>query len=473
MPEFNDTTTYIIAEDIHDRNISDSDIQLHSTSPPTNATKKWSVMGELRFFYDHLTLSELSGSLGDLGTLLPILVGLSATGQVSLTSSLVLGGVFNIITGFTYRVPMCVQPMKAIGAVALASKLSLNQIVAAGFCVSGVVLILAITQTLTVANRLIPLPVIRGIQLGTGLNLINKGVQSILAGERFSLTSKGFNSATDNFIIAFAAFVLGMISYRWKRNPTALLLFVYGMVVASITVWVVNSGRAAAGTSIGPSFPTLPVVPSPNDFKIGFINAALGQIPLTLLNSVIAVSKLADDLYPERPKPVASITSIGLGVGALNIVGMWFGSIPYCHGSGGLAAQHRFGARTHVGVVILGLGKLTLGLIFGSGLLPLFQAFPNTILGVMLIFAGVELGSAAKDIGGVDRDGADSFIVALVTGSIVAGWQNDGVGFIVGIVACFCLWAARRTEMKESVWAGVVEHFRQAFYPSKKDKASI
>ncbi|CAG8657286.1 8295_t:CDS:2 [Ambispora gerdemannii] len=37
-------------------------------------------------------LSELSGSLGDLGTLLPILVALSITGQVSLTASLIFGG---------------------------------------------------------------------------------------------------------------------------------------------------------------------------------------------------------------------------------------------------------------------------------------------------------------------------------------------------------------------------------------------
>lgn len=58
------------------------------------------------------SLSELSGSLGDLGTLLPILVALSITGQVSLTSSLIFGGLWNIISGLMFRIPMCVQPMK-------------------------------------------------------------------------------------------------------------------------------------------------------------------------------------------------------------------------------------------------------------------------------------------------------------------------------------------------------------------------
>ena len=58
------------------------------------------------------SLSELSGSLGDLGTLLPILVALSITGQVSLTASLIFGGLWNIISGLMFRIPMCVQPMK-------------------------------------------------------------------------------------------------------------------------------------------------------------------------------------------------------------------------------------------------------------------------------------------------------------------------------------------------------------------------
>ena len=61
---------------------------------------------------NNASLSELSGSLGDLGTLLPILVALSITGQVSLTASLIFGGLWNITSGLMFRIPMCVQPMK-------------------------------------------------------------------------------------------------------------------------------------------------------------------------------------------------------------------------------------------------------------------------------------------------------------------------------------------------------------------------
>jgi hypothetical protein len=60
----------------------------------------------------NVLLSETSGSFGDLGTLLPVLVALSQNNQISLTSSLVFGGLFNIISGFVFNIPMCVQPMK-------------------------------------------------------------------------------------------------------------------------------------------------------------------------------------------------------------------------------------------------------------------------------------------------------------------------------------------------------------------------
>ena len=41
-------------------------------------------------------LSELSGSLGDLGTLLPLMIALTLTGSISLPSTLVFTGIANI-----------------------------------------------------------------------------------------------------------------------------------------------------------------------------------------------------------------------------------------------------------------------------------------------------------------------------------------------------------------------------------------
>ncbi|KAJ3131010.1 hypothetical protein HK101_004849, partial [Irineochytrium annulatum] len=372
-------------------------------------------------------LAEAAGSLGDMGTLLPLLVSLSNNGQISITASLVFGGLFNISLGFFFREPLCVQPMKAIAAVAIASHLTLPQVMAAGLCVSSLVMILSLTRTLSIANRLIPLPLMRGIQLGTGIQLIVNGCNQILAGNYWRWEGMQWSN---NLVIAFAAFVLAMLCFKMRRNPTAIVLFVYGVVIALVRVYATDHVTVPG---IGPSF-IAPFVPSGADFRVAFINAALGQLPLTILNSVVATSNLAQDLFPGAQRgPVApTITGVGVFVGMMNLISAWFGCIPYCSGSGGLAAQHRFGARTGWSVVMLGVFKIAMGLIFGAALPPILAKFPTVILGIMLVMAGVELASVAKDVGGTDPGAQNRFVVTLITGCVVAGFANDGVGFIAG-----------------------------------------
>lgn len=57
-------------------------------------------------------LAEVSGALGDLGTLLPLMIALAAQGSISLDSTLVFSGLFNVLTGAVFGVPLPVQPMK-------------------------------------------------------------------------------------------------------------------------------------------------------------------------------------------------------------------------------------------------------------------------------------------------------------------------------------------------------------------------
>lgn len=56
--------------------------------------------------------AEISGALGDLGTLLPLMITLAIHGSIDLPTTLVLTGVFNIVTGATFGIPLPVQPMK-------------------------------------------------------------------------------------------------------------------------------------------------------------------------------------------------------------------------------------------------------------------------------------------------------------------------------------------------------------------------
>merc|ERR1719424_2171416 len=104
-----------------------------------------------------LSLREVSGSLGDLGTFIPLLVGL------------------------TWDAPMCVQPMKTIAAVGIAEGLSSQQVALAGMMTSAMVLLLGASSAILLVARLVPDAVVRGMQLGLGMSLALKGCALVAA----------------------------------------------------------------------------------------------------------------------------------------------------------------------------------------------------------------------------------------------------------------------------------------------------
>ncbi|KAF9927895.1 hypothetical protein FBU30_002782 [Linnemannia zychae] len=390
----------------------------------------------LQSFKSSFHLSELSGSLGDLGTLLPILLSLSLTGQIDLTSSLIFGGLWNIVTGLTFRIPMCVQPMKSIAAIALTNHMSIGSVMSAGMEVSAVVTALGLTRTIHIVQKYTPMTVIRGIQLGTAISFGGKAAELVKQAKSFGGASwtwdNNYEWAVLSFIIVFIFY------YRSKRIPTVIILFSIALIIAFIKLYT-NPPPKAFYPKIG--IYTIGVtVPTWEEFKHGFMSASLGQIPLTCLNSVIALAALAKDLFPERP---TGTPSIAVSVGMMNLVGCFFGSIPFCHGSGGLAAQYRFGTRTEVSIIILGLFKIFFGLFFSSSLSGLIASYPSAILGVMLFVSGVELGAVARTINdGVvdDQERHANFIVMVTTAAMLVGFKNDGIGFIGGLVAALCFY---------------------------------
>jgi hypothetical protein len=117
--------------------------------------------------------------LGDLGLYIPLVLALSISGQVSLGATLMFSGVANIITGFTFSIPMCVQPMKQIAAVALANNLTMPQIMASGILTGAIVSGLGLTNLITVVNTVIPDSVVRGLQLGMGFQLFKTAMKML------------------------------------------------------------------------------------------------------------------------------------------------------------------------------------------------------------------------------------------------------------------------------------------------------
>lgn len=358
---------------------------------------------------------EIAGSLGDLGTFLPLLVGMAAQNGLDFGASLFFAGVFNIVTGLTFGIPMAVQPMKAIAAVALTEGLTAPQILAAGIAVSAVILVLGLTGLVNVLDRAIPRPVVRGLQLSLGLSLLMKGLQMV--------SGTGVLFAWDGVATAIAATAVVLALSGSRAVPAALVLFAGGVALAHL-----REPEIARQIQLGFTLPRWSP-PAWSDFVSAFPKAALPQIPLTTLNSVIAVCALSVSLFPDRP---ATPRKVSISVGLMNLVAGWFGGMPMCHGAGGLAGQYRFGARTNGSILFLGAAKVAVAVAFGASLMGLAHAFPASVLGVMLGFSGLELALVFRD----QRGRADAFIGLLTAGACLA-LQNVALGLAIGLAAAW------------------------------------
>jgi MFS superfamily sulfate permease-like transporter len=403
--------------------------------------------------------AELNGAMGDLGTYIPIVLALTLVDGLNLGTTLIFTGVYNIITGAIYGVPMPVQPMKSIAAAALAGTgFGVPEIMAAGILTGGILIVLGVTGLMKLAYKLIPLSVVRGIQLAQGLSFALTAVKYVRTVQDFSKSKAKGNRqwlGLDGLVLAIVCFCFIVIitgageehsgerdeetnghlgddeerPARKRRNfrkfifafPSAFIVFVLGVVLAFI-----RKPKVVHDIKFGPS--AIDVVSiSKHAWKEGFIKGTIPQLPLSILNSVIAVCKLSSDLFPGRE---FSATSLSVTVGLMNVIGCWFGAMPSCHGAGGLAGQYKFGGRSGGCVALLGTAKLILGLVIGSSLVKILSQFPVGVLGVLLLFAGIELAMASRDMNTKE----ESFVMLLCTAVSLVG-SSAALGFVCGIVA--------------------------------------
>ncbi|KAG5748783.1 hypothetical protein H9Q69_008906 [Fusarium xylarioides] len=411
--------------------------------------------------------AEISGSLGDLGTLLPLMIALAAQGSIDLGSTLVFTGLFNILTGVFYGIPLPVQPMKAIASAAIQNGSPMGVVTAAGQWVGTAVLIMSVTGLLKGVVRVVPLPVVKGIQLGAGLSLILGAGSSLLQPLHWG------HPALDNRVWALIAFLVLIGTQKLSRFPYALIFFILALLFAFIQV-------AISHESLPWLYAWHPRFVMPHWVAKGDSPAlwmAIGQLPLTTLNSIIAVSALSQDLLPELSSNT-SVTSIGISVALMNLSSTWFGSMPVCHGAGGLAAQYRFGARSGSSIIVLGAFKLVLGLMFGETLVDLLKHYPKSLLGIMVMAAGLELAKVGNSLnqGASDlwntaagqgprrqRDLSDDerlerWTVMLMTTAGILAFRNDAVGFFAGMLCHGAYRLSERLTKRYSHRAFSTEH---------------
>ncbi len=373
---------------------------------------------------------ELAGAFGDLGTLLPIVVGMILINKLSPTTVFLSFGLFYLVTGFFYRLPVPVQPLKAVGAIAIAYPAQITESVigASGIIFGAILIVLYFTRTVDTLAKLFTQPVVRGIQLALGLVFLRKGIELIVDRKLFLSGAAGmFTEYQINLILGLVVFMMVLALLDNKKMPAALAALAVG-----IGAGLVLGGQDGLRFSLGPTEVRL-VSPSYHDFWIAFIMLILPQIPLTIGNACVGTADTCSMLFPGDP--LLSKTSAGrfaFTMGLANFPAGFFGAVPMCHGTGGLAAHYRFGARTGGAPIMIGALFVVMALAFGELGFSILAIIPNSVLGVLLIFAGLELCPLIRSL----KTNEEYFVALLISGISLAvpnmAWAF-GIGILIDV----------------------------------------
>jgi len=356
---------------------------------------------------DNVTfLGELSGSIGDLGTFLPYVLGVISVAGFNPASIFTGFGLFYIFCGWFYRIPMAVQPMKAASAAVLVHQLTPGEVAAAGLIIGLVLLVLGLTGIIDTIARITPRGVISGIQVGLGLSLAILGVKMI----------------GKDPLLGWTILILMLPLLKSKRFPAAIM----AVLVGTALNFLLHPGLALPSISIGIHIPSI-TLPTAADFNRGFFLAALPQLPLTLANAVLVTTAVSHELFGDRAARVKD-RNLCMTMGAANLLAAPLGGYMMCHGSGGVAAHHRFGGRTKYTAYIIGIVLLAAGLFLGSDSAKIFALIPEAALGCLLFYSGIDLASAAKGV----EERSEFFIIVTVAALALA--TNPAVAFIAGFI---------------------------------------
>ena len=341
---------------------------------------------------------DLTGAIGDTITTLPLLVALALLTPISLPHVLIAFGVFQIVWGGWYGLPISVEPMKALAALAIAGGLSYAELSLAGIVLGALLLAIGLTGTLGVVERWIGEPVVRGVQLAVALLLFETAIDL---------------AVVDVTMAAVGVFVAAVVVVVGYRRSSAIAVLLVGVAIA------------IASAGIGqPAWPGAPPTPSlTGSLSWRTADGVFAQLAMTIGNAALATSLLVSDLFDRRVTPDRLSTSMGV----TNLLAVPAGGIPMCHGCDGLAGKYAFGARTGGANMVLGVGYIALAVIATGAMIA---AFPLAMLGVLLVIVAYSLGKHVLQ---------SSNLPLSVGMGIVALLTNIGIAFLAGVLVHLAL----------------------------------
>jgi molybdenum cofactor biosynthesis protein A len=321
-------------------------------------------------------LRDFSGAFGDTAIFIPLALGMIIICGLSPTAVFLPAGLLYLISGWYYKIPFPVQPLKAVAAISLVNALRPELIATTAYLMSALMLLFLCFDFSKYLDKIFSKPIVRGIQLGLGILLITSAIRLIVKGE---------------IIAGVALPAIEFSGFFWGSSKVSLFL------------------------------------PSLDDIATAFALLLIPQIPLTLGNSMVATADLAKDYFAKRAKKVTYRNLAGtISVG--NLLAGLIGGMPVCHGCGGLTAHYRFGARTARANFIIGTTFIALALFFGQVSPYFLREIPLPVFGIALMFVGVFHALLARDM----REKNDVTIV-VVMGLVTLLYKNLTLALCAGL----------------------------------------
>lgn len=314
---------------------------------------------------------DLTGAVADLGVFVPLTAALVLVNGLSAGMVLVVAGLLVVTVGVRFGIPFPVQPLKALTAVAVARELPAEVIAAAGMTIGVVLLLVSAGGLADRVARFFSATTVRALQCGVGVLLVTSAV-------------------------------------RLAIDPPAVFAV-----------------APPAGSSVLDL--QLPGLPGVAAFATAFVLLVIPQLPLTFGNAVVAVTDVAHRTLGPAAAAVTP-SRVCRTAGAGNVAAALLGGMPMCHGSSGLTAHYRLGARTGWMNVGLGAVLVGVGVTFGDQAPAVLGQLPPVLLAVLLGYAGVRHALLVADLRGT------RLVLAVAAGVLGAAVGNLAVTMAVVMV---------------------------------------
>lgn len=313
-------------------------------------------------------INEISGSFGDVGTFFPLLLILSYVNGISLSSSFFFSGIFHIISGLIFQIPIAIQPMKAIAAVAISSNLSNSIILWSGFFCGIFIILFHFFGILKKIKENVKEPILYGIKFLLAFKLLNSSIDIIIKSEFFYPLN----------VLFIFSILLVLLNLKFSI-PSAILIFLIGSIFSF--------------NNLHFSFPKFEL--SILKFSFESLKLSLIQLPITVLNSIILVIAIAKNYFPEKE---INLKKLSFSIFFMNIFSFLFNAIPFCHGAGGLVSKYKFGARSHISNIFFGSSLIIICIFFGGSFDNFIKNYPIVFFTPLLFITSFELMKGYKKL---------------------------------------------------------------------------